>query len=77
MSPVNRTCTKCGGTGQLGSVYYPRECDRCNGTGQIGVSSRSVTCPICKSSGVKYSPMRGDEPCPKCGGSGYVEPPRR
>ncbi|PKM83058.1 MAG: molecular chaperone DnaJ [Firmicutes bacterium HGW-Firmicutes-14] len=73
--PKTEECGKCGGSGAAPGSS-PKKCIKCNGTGQIqfaqttpfGRFVQSRVCDTCGGDGVLI-----EEPCTKCGGSGYVK----
>ncbi len=83
-TPVHRTCSWCGGSGEvvLGPTSPAKDrCAVCAGRGYSVMDSESITCPLCQGSG-EASEAGGlldviighDRPCPGCRGAGWVMP---
>lgn len=81
---VHRTCSWCGGSGEV--VVGPASplkagCGVCGGLGYSLMDSGSVACPLCQGSGEAAEAgglldviIGHDRPCPRCQGSGWVMP---
>jgi DnaJ-class molecular chaperone len=83
-SPVNRTCSWCGGSGQVDAgptSPAKARCGVCAGLGYSVMGSDTIACPLCQGSGEANEAgglldviLGHDRPCPRCKGTGWVMP---